>query len=317
MTGLISKDGGTNKSWLKFINCIWALNVKSSPFLGLEDPPLLFAVCLIPHDVAVLVGCLSPLQPPQNFRLGQPNLLGWGGQGRPPCPSPCCLSPYRLPSPPQLMSSSCESWTSAGCSSDPICPSWPRACSGSAWWPAGRSCGSRAWALLSYRRRLNANAATSTAPTAVRAPFVPSVIIRPELLPDRQQDVVKGVRLHHPLISVWELLTPLRLVRCSLGGGLPPLTFLRLFDPIFSMNCGLSCKIHWRRGVCFSSIASSWICLLLYFQIHPPPRPLLQSCPEGRWGGRGGWYSLLVSWRSRSEERRVGKECRSRWSPYH
>ena len=23
------------------------------------------------------------------------------------------------------------------------------------------------------------------------------------------------------------------------------------------------------------------------------------------------------SWTSRSEERRVGKECRSRWSPYH
>ena len=27
-------------------------------------------------------------------------------------------------------------------------------------------------------------------------------------------------------------------------------------------------------------------------------------------------YSLLV-WKKRSEERRVGKECRSRWSPYH
>ena len=25
----------------------------------------------------------------------------------------------------------------------------------------------------------------------------------------------------------------------------------------------------------------------------------------------------LISERSRSEERRVGKECRSRWSPYH
>ena len=25
----------------------------------------------------------------------------------------------------------------------------------------------------------------------------------------------------------------------------------------------------------------------------------------------------LTSWRQRSEERRVGKECRSRWSPYH
>ena len=24
-----------------------------------------------------------------------------------------------------------------------------------------------------------------------------------------------------------------------------------------------------------------------------------------------------VRWGSRSEERRVGKECRSRWSPYH
>src|SRR2546422_517618 len=49
--------------------------------------------------------------------------------------------------------------------------------------------------------------------------------------------------------------------------------------------------------------------------------------------GRQGLYELLVSYRSgdmwaprvdqaealkvRSEERRVGKECRSRWSPYH
>ena len=36
------------------------------------------------------------------------------------------------------------------------------------------------------------------------------------------------------------------------------------------------------------------------------------------------WYHLMVLGRaldekapSRSEERRVGKECRSRWSPYH
>ena len=27
--------------------------------------------------------------------------------------------------------------------------------------------------------------------------------------------------------------------------------------------------------------------------------------------------SLIQKWRARSEERRVGKECRSRWSPYH
>ena len=30
----------------------------------------------------------------------------------------------------------------------------------------------------------------------------------------------------------------------------------------------------------------------------------------------GVWYTIL-SILSRSEERRVGKECRSRWSPYH
>ena len=29
------------------------------------------------------------------------------------------------------------------------------------------------------------------------------------------------------------------------------------------------------------------------------------------------WVGLLDKQRSRSEERRVGKECRSRWSPYH
>src|SRR5690242_20942090 len=39
--------------------------------------------------------------------------------------------------------------------------------------------------------------------------------------------------------------------------------------------------------------------------------------------GVDGWVSLEVSpllvhdTKSRSEERRVGKECRSRWSPYH
>ena len=28
-------------------------------------------------------------------------------------------------------------------------------------------------------------------------------------------------------------------------------------------------------------------------------------------------YELVLCARRRSEERRVGKECRSRWSPYH
>ena len=33
--------------------------------------------------------------------------------------------------------------------------------------------------------------------------------------------------------------------------------------------------------------------------------------------GMGGFFSGAGTLASRSEERRVGKECRSRWSPYH
>ena len=33
------------------------------------------------------------------------------------------------------------------------------------------------------------------------------------------------------------------------------------------------------------------------------------------WVGKEGIHSATVNFRS--EERRVGKECRSRWSPYH
>src|SRR5471032_2668335 len=32
---------------------------------------------------------------------------------------------------------------------------------------------------------------------------------------------------------------------------------------------------------------------------------------------RADIHGLKAQWRVRSEERRVGKECRSRWSPYH
>ena len=35
----------------------------------------------------------------------------------------------------------------------------------------------------------------------------------------------------------------------------------------------------------------------------------------GEWGDAGTTWRNIVAFRS--EERRVGKECRSRWSPYH
>ena len=45
----------------------------------------------------------------------------------------------------------------------------------------------------------------------------------------------------------------------------------------------------------------------------PQPGVLLEL---GRWGGERATYTGGTG-RGRSEERRVGKECRSRWSPYH
>src|SRR3712207_113351 len=62
---------------------------------------------------------------------------------------------------------------------------------------------------------------------------------------------------------------------------------------------------------------------------HREPRPSLRlsthrALPEGEVGGRSSRSAArsLVAFSSsfgadRSEERRVGKECRSRWSPYH
>src|SRR2546427_421376 len=44
------------------------------------------------------------------------------------------------------------------------------------------------------------------------------------------------------------------------------------------------------------------------------PGALAGSTPLKQWREQGRWPQ---SYDRRSEERRVGKECRSRWSPYH
>src|SRR3712207_7997348 len=43
----------------------------------------------------------------------------------------------------------------------------------------------------------------------------------------------------------------------------------------------------------------------------------LRKVSAGRKIGQAGPVSDIINLLSRSEERRVGKECRSRWSPYH
>src|SRR2546425_7372287 len=49
------------------------------------------------------------------------------------------------------------------------------------------------------------------------------------------------------------------------------------------------------------------------------PVGVAKQCGLNRIYGFGGISSFVAGWAQadRSEERRVGKECRSRWSPYH
>ena len=60
-----------------------------------------------------------------------------------------------------------------------------------------------------------------------------------------------------------------------------------------------------------------WIYRALTFLVISCPCALVISIPLSFFGGIGGASKIGVLVKGRSEERRVGKECRSRWSPYH
>ena len=52
----------------------------------------------------------------------------------------------------------------------------------------------------------------------------------------------------------------------------------------------------------------------------PPATRILNENPANVfliWSMLAGYTELAREIKPRSEERRVGKECRSRWSPYH
>ena len=54
-------------------------------------------------------------------------------------------------------------------------------------------------------------------------------------------------------------------------------------------------------------------------EVNDVMREIFQETLHERWRRRtkAKAYAGLVLLTARSEERRVGKECRSRWSPYH
>ena len=61
----------------------------------------------------------------------------------------------------------------------------------------------------------------------------------------------------------------------------------------------------------------NWIRALAVGTMIAAAVPLSVMAAEKGWVNEDGAAHYVDSNGSRSEERRVGKECRSRWSPYH
>src|SRR5256884_6843772 len=81
------------------------------------------------------------------------------------------------------------------------------------------------------------------------------------------------------------------------------------------------CSRDWSSDVCSSDLARAWFT----DNFHPTsPEDMIEKYPQG--SEENTYIRMVISYwemvasivnRGRSEERRVGKECRSRWSPYH
>ena len=83
--------------------------------------------------------------------------------------------------------------------------------------------------------------------------------------------------------------------------------FLFCFFFFFKQKTAYEIKeCDWSSDVCSSDLLAARLPPLASRPARPPPSPRPASSSSGR--------DALPS---RSEERRVGKECRSRWSPYH
>src|SRR2546422_1874010 len=99
---------------------------------------------------------------------------------------------------------------------------------------------------------------------------------------------------------------------------------LHLFFFFSSRRRHTRCSRDWSSDVCSSDLQfhASSTCIsysLRYFPfvfaISSACLPLSTSRPSAITNSRDALRSVDSRWRS--EERRVGKECRSRWSPYH
>ena len=149
-------------------------------------------------------------------------------------------------------------------------------------------------ALSTYTRRRMTQAAKAQ---------VDELLYVPAALALHQRPAVPGIR--STFGTGTELLNSLRLLfsrlashRCPNGHYLPPTLAVAAEKPLVCPACGAEFYAPSAEELAFNSRG---------------------ACPEC--GGTGIVRtvdrSTLVPDESRSEERRVGKECRSRWSPYH
>src|SRR3712207_9328178 len=93
---------------------------------------------------------------------------------------------------------------------------------------------------------------------------------------------------------------------------------VRPLQPRLAWHGGPDCRCHGGRAVLELRWCTKWCREGRTFS-RPSPLPLRLSCITGAFAAEEEGFEPSIPRIDvlRSEERRVGKECRSRWSPYH
>src|SRR2546421_4269835 len=73
----------------------------------------------------------------------------------------------------------------------------------------------------------------------------------------------------------------------------------------------------WSSDVCSSDLFLAGKILRCHVENGQKERMIPKQCSISTIEGFGKDLRMMIAFFYRSEERRVGKECRSRWSPYH
>src|SRR5688572_33382500 len=96
------------------------------------------------------------------------------------------------------------------------------------------------------------------------------------------------------------------------AASLPPVTIIWPSSSIEIPGQNMSCLVFWIVRCEMMLVNRSHVAVKVYPRLPPPKSSYLQADQVTTLPVGGSMNAA-----ARSEERRVGKECRSRWSPYH